>query len=175
MSRVAFPNPRSATDVSRVVPVLDIDRAAILLANTSGVCGFARIRKCSLFMNEFSRIPLMLICQAPDWCSSMTAINRRQKLEAMLAASPNDQMLRYMLAMEVDKESDHERSLELFRSLMNDAPPYVPAFLMAGQLLGRLERTNDARITYQTGIIEAQKQKNDHAAGEMTGFLQALD
>ena len=105
----------------------------------------------------------------------MTAINRRQKLETMLASAPDDQMLRYMLAMELDKESDYERSLELFRTLMSDATPYVPAFLMAGQLLARLERRNDARATYQTGITEAQKQKNDHAAGEMTGFLQALD
>ena len=105
----------------------------------------------------------------------MTAINRREKLESMLAASPDDQMLRYMLAMEFDKESDHERSLEMFRSLMSDAAPYVPAFLMAGQLFARLERAEEARATYQTGITEAQKQKNDHAAGEMAGFLQALD
>lgn len=105
----------------------------------------------------------------------MTAINRRQKLESMLAASPNDQMLRYMLALELDKESDHERSLELFRTLMSDSPPYVPAFLMAGQLFARLERTSEARATYLTGITEAQKQKNDHAAGEMTGFLQTLE
>ena len=105
----------------------------------------------------------------------MTTVNRKQKLEAMLAASPDDQMLRYMLAMELDKESEHERSLQLFRSLMSDEPPYVPAFLMAGQLFARLERTDDARATYQAGITEAKKQKNEHAAGEMTGFLQALN
>lgn len=104
----------------------------------------------------------------------MVAINRREKLEAMLATAPNDQMLRYMLALELDKESDHERSLELFRSLMGDAPPYVPAFLMAGQLFARLKRTDEARATYETGITEAKKQKNEHAAGEMAGFLQAL-
>ena len=105
----------------------------------------------------------------------MTTVNRKQKLEAMLAASPDDQMLRYMLAMELEKESDHERCLELFRSLMSDAPPYVPAFLMAGQLLTRLERTDEAKATYKTGITEAKKQKNDHAAGEMAGFLQTLE
>ncbi len=105
----------------------------------------------------------------------MTAVTRKQKLESMLAAAPDDQMLRYMLAMELDKESDHERSLELFRSLMHDAPPYVPAFLMAGQMLARLERTEDARTTYQAGIAEAKIQNNDHAAGEMSGFLQELE
>ncbi len=105
----------------------------------------------------------------------MTAVTRRQKLEAMLLASPNDQMLRYMLAMELDKEAEHGHSLELFGGLMKDAPPYVPAFLMAGQLLARLERLDEARSTYRTGILEAQRQGNDHAAGEMTGFLQTLD
>ena len=105
----------------------------------------------------------------------MTAVNRREKLETMLLASPNDQMLRYMLAMELDKEAEYDRSLELFGSLMNDAPPYVPAFLMAGQLLARLERVDEARSTYRTGVLEAQQQGNDHAAGEMTGFLQSLD
>jgi len=105
----------------------------------------------------------------------MTAVTRKQKLESMLAAAPDDQMLRYMLAMELDKESDHERSLELFRSLMHDAPPYVPAFLMAGQMLARLQRTEDARTTYQAGIAEAKIQNNDHAAGEMSGFLQELE
>ena len=104
----------------------------------------------------------------------MTAITRKQKLETMLAASPDDQMLRYMLAMECDKESEHQRSLELFQSLMEESPPYVPAFLMAGQLFARLNRLDEARRTYQTGIAEAESQGNDHAAGEMTGFLQTL-
>jgi len=105
----------------------------------------------------------------------MTTVTRRQKLEAMLLASPNDQMLRYMLAMELDKEAEHNRSLELFGSLMNEAPPYVPAFLMAGQLLARLERLEEARSAYRTGILEAERQGNDHAAGEMNGFLQSLE
>lgn len=104
----------------------------------------------------------------------MTTVSRRQKLESMLESSPRDQMLRYMLAMELDKEAAHSRSLDLFESLMKDTPPYVPAFLMAGQLLVRLERIDEAKATYQTGIAEAQTQRNDHAAGEMNGFLQEL-
>jgi tetratricopeptide (TPR) repeat protein len=104
----------------------------------------------------------------------MTGITRRQKLETMLAAAPDDQMLRYMLAMECDKESDYHRSLALFQGLMDESPPYVPAFLMAGQLLSRLDRFDEARRTYTNGILEAEKQNNDHAAGEMTSFLQSL-
>ena len=105
----------------------------------------------------------------------MTGITRRQKLESMLAASPDDQLLRYMLAMEFDKESDHQRSMVLFQGLMEESPPYVPAFLMAGQLLTRLDRLDEARNSYKMGIVAARTQNNDHAAGEMTSFLQALE
>jgi cytochrome c-type biogenesis protein CcmH/NrfG len=99
---------------------------------------------------------------------------RREKLEAMLAADPADQMLRYMLAMELDKEDAHDRSLELFGGLMSDNTPHVPAFLMAGQTLARLGRTEEARTTYEAGIAQAKLQGNEHAAGEMGQFLLEL-
>jgi len=101
--------------------------------------------------------------------------SRREKLEAMLQGSPTDQMLRYMLAMELDKEGHAEPALQNFDVLMKDSKPYVPAFLMAGQLLTRLGRANEAKETYQRGIAQAQLQENGHAAGEMAGFLASLD
>ena len=85
----------------------------------------------------------------------------------MLVGDPADQMLRYMLAMELDKEGEHDRSLELFQSLMSDATPHVPAFLMAGQQFARLGRTENARETYQNGIEHARSQGDEHAAGEI--------
>ena len=102
------------------------------------------------------------------------AQSRREKLESMLASDPADQMLRYMLALELDKESDHDRSLDLLESLMEDEQPYVPAFLMAGQQLARLNRIEEARQTYSTGIQQAAHQGNDHAAGEMAQFRDEL-
>ena len=84
-------------------------------------------------------------------------------------------MLRYMLAMELEKDGSDDRSLEFFRGLMNDSTPYVPAFLMAGQQLARTGNTEEARATYRAGIEQAQQQNNSHAAGEMAGFLAALE
>ncbi len=100
--------------------------------------------------------------------------SRKEKLEAMLANDPSDQTLRYMLAMELDKEDNSDRSLELLTSLMRDDKPYVPAFLMAGQQLARLGRIQDAVATYDGGIQQAQLQGDDHAAGEMAQFKQEL-
>jgi len=101
--------------------------------------------------------------------------SRREKLEVMLQAAPDDQLVRYMLAMETDREGATDRSLELFQDLMDAPVPYVPAFLMAGQLLMRLNRSADARQVFQAGIRQAELQQNTHAAGEMAGFLATLN
>jgi hypothetical protein len=92
----------------------------------------------------------------------------------MLAAEPHDQFLRYSLALELDKEGQNDRSLELLRGLGADELPYVPAFFMAGQQLARLGRIDDARQVLTAGIAAARKQGNAHAEGEMTEFLSGL-
>lgn len=100
--------------------------------------------------------------------------SRREKIEAMLADDPNDEFLRYSLAMELDKEAEHDASLELLGGLTKDSPPYVPAFFMAGQQLARLERVSEARAFLRDGIEEARRQNDAHAAGEMSEFLASL-
>jgi tetratricopeptide (TPR) repeat protein len=100
--------------------------------------------------------------------------SRRSRIEALLALEPGDQFLRYSLAMELDKEGDHDRSLAAFGELQNDAPPYVPAFFMAAQQLVKLERISEARDALRRGIDEARRQGNAHAAGEMSELLASL-
>ncbi len=104
----------------------------------------------------------------------MTAPTRREKFEAMLAAEPQDQFLRYALAMEYEKEGDHERSLDFLRGLMADDPPHVPSFFMAGQHLTKQDRIAEARDVLRAGIEHARQQGNAHAAGEMSEFLAGL-
>ena len=101
-------------------------------------------------------------------------MSRREKIEAMLADDPGDTFLRYSLAMELDKEGNHDASLTRFAELSQDDPPYVPAFFMAGQQLVRLGRIDEARTILRDGIAAARVQDNLHAAGEMTEFLASL-
>ncbi len=100
--------------------------------------------------------------------------SRREKIEAMLADEPDDTFLRYSLAMELDKEGEHDRSLEELDRLTKDTPPCVPAFFMSGQQLARLDRVNEARSILRDGIEEARQQNDTHAAGEMSEFLASL-
>ncbi len=104
----------------------------------------------------------------------MTTHGRREKIEAMLSEQPDDTFLRYSLAMELQKEGRHEESLSRFRELMNDKPPYVPAFLMSAKQLMQLQRAPDARAALRDGIERARQQGDTHAASEMAELLTAL-
>ena len=104
----------------------------------------------------------------------MTETTRRSKIEAMLTDDPQDTMLRYMLAMELEKDGEHDRSLELFAQLRTESPPHIPAFFMAAQQLTRLDRIEEARTILRDGIEQARTQGDSHAAGEMSEFLQGL-
>jgi hypothetical protein len=100
--------------------------------------------------------------------------SRRSRIEGLLAFDPTDQFLRYSLAMELEKEGDHDRSLSGLQELQNDSAPYVPAFFMAAQQLAKLNRIAEAREMLRRGIDEARRQGNAHAAGEMSEFLSSL-
>jgi predicted Zn-dependent protease len=100
--------------------------------------------------------------------------NRLNKLEAMLADDPDDGLLKYMLALELEKASDHDRSLQLLAELMSAEPPYVPAFLMAGQQSVTIGQPEAARTIWQAGIQAARDQDDEHAAGEMAQFINDL-
>lgn len=103
----------------------------------------------------------------------MTA-SRREKLEGMLANDPDDQFLRYALAMELDKAGDSEQALSLFSGLTQGDPPHVAAFFMAAQMLARISRVDESRSFLRDGIEEARRQGDSHAAGEMAEFLTSL-
>lgn len=101
-------------------------------------------------------------------------MSRREQLEAMLTDDPQDTFLRYALAMELDSEGESEPGIEMFRGLMEDSPPYVPAFFMLGQLLARMNRVEESRQVLVQGIEQARVQNDMHAAGEMSEFLASL-
>ena len=104
----------------------------------------------------------------------MPAPTRREKIEAMLKDDPQDQFLRYGLAVEYDNEERYEESLDLFKGLTQDSPPHVQSCFRAAQLLVKLDRIGEARGLLRDGIEFARQQGNAHAAGEMSELLMSL-
>ena len=101
-------------------------------------------------------------------------MSRRQQIEEMLLEDPQDEFLRYSLAMELAKDGEVEKSLDLFKQLYSGSPPHVPAFFMAAQQLTKQGEINEARTILRNGIDAAREQGNTHAAGEMSEFLSNL-
>lgn len=100
--------------------------------------------------------------------------SRRERIEAMLVSEPRDTFLRYSLSVELQKEGEIERSLAGYRDLMDDSPPYIPAFFRASQMLVDENRVTEARTILRDGIEQARLQGDAHAAGEMSEFLASL-
>lgn len=105
----------------------------------------------------------------------MPAKNRREMIEEMLAESPGDAELRYMLAMEYASAGDDAGAVRCFQEMIEVAPNYPPAYHQAGRALQRLNRIAEARTLLTQGIPLALKQGDQHAAGEMTELLQSLE
>ena len=98
------------------------------------------------------------------------------QIEAMLAEDPEDAFLRYGLALEHASAGDDATSVEVLRDLIHRtaANPYIPAYLMAGQSLIRLDRMPEASDLLRQGIAAAGKSGDIHAQGEMQGLLDSI-
>lgn len=114
-----------------------------------------------------------LNCVLPE-STGMTALNRRQKIEQMLADEPHDIFLRYSLAMELSNEGELEQALNLLKQLSQEVPPYVPAFFRSAQMLADIDRVDEARQFLRDGIEAARTQGDLHAAAEMGEMLSDL-
>jgi cytochrome c-type biogenesis protein CcmH/NrfG len=104
----------------------------------------------------------------------MAAKTRRQQLEEMIADDPTDAVSRYFLAMDHAGAGENDAAWRCFEEMFARTPDYVPAYLQAGQLLVRMSRPDEAARVFRQGIAVAQQQKDEHAAGEMTAFLEQI-
>src|SRR5579884_2203784 len=104
----------------------------------------------------------------------MTGKSRKQQIEEMLTEDPDDPFLRYGLAMEYVSAGQDEEAVRCFEELLRMAPNYVPGYMQAGRALTRLNRIEEARAVFQSGIAAAQKQGDRHAAEEMAELLEGL-
>ena len=104
----------------------------------------------------------------------MVLSDRKTQLIEMLTEQPGDDFLRYALAMEHAKHKDVESALKLYDELMQQESPYVPAFFMAGQLLAQEGESERAVPILESGVAEAERQGNAHAAGEMREYIAII-
>ena len=112
----------------------------------------------------------------------MPTSSRLQQIEDLLVSEPNDEFLRYAQAMEHTSLGDDAAAVTHLQSLiaLNPAAPYIPAFLMCGQALLRLDREKDAATVLRAGIAAAgalgpMNADAVHARSELQGLLDSIE
>jgi len=101
-------------------------------------------------------------------------MNRREKLEAMLAQSPDDPFLRYALALAWAGEGDPSAARNQLEALLASNADYVPAYFQLAQLQVTQGDAERAKPVLIRGIEMARRAGDEHAESEMRGFLEQL-
>lgn len=101
--------------------------------------------------------------------------DRLQKIQAMLADSPADPELLYMLAMEQVSLGDDRGAVQAFSDAISADANYVAAYHQAGRALVRLGEDARAKSILDAGIKVSLARGNTHAAGEMSELLASME
>ena len=104
-------------------------------------------------------------------------MSRREKIEAMLAEDPGDIFLRYSLAMELDKQGEHDASLARFAELTRDDPQFANTLGIIHQVRGegRLAEMLVHWASDQTSLpSEKAKLREVSLVADATGKLAKL-
>ena len=105
---------------------------------------------------------------------TQTQKSRREMLEQIVAAKPNDAFALYGLALECAKLGDDPSATQHFQKLLETNPGYVAGYFQFGQHLGRVGRIDEAKKLLSEGILVAQKAGDTHARDEMHAALALL-
>lgn len=95
-------------------------------------------------------------------------------LEKMTASGQADPFAWYGLALEYRSLGRLDDALSTFEKLRERDPSYVPMYLMAGQVLVKLARPEEAKSWLQQGVERARAKGDSHALSEISGLLAEL-
>ena len=105
----------------------------------------------------------------------MASEHRIEKLKENIANDPTDSFSRYALALEYSSINEPLTAIEILEELLKQDEKYLPAYHQLGQLLGKMNKTQEAKIIYRKGMDLAVQQQDDKTAKEMREELEELE
>lgn len=102
-------------------------------------------------------------------------MNRIEKLQEFLQASPNDSFLQHALALEYVKIDNDAAAQKLFETILEREPGYVGSYYHLGKLHERNGNLPMAMAVYKRGMEETKKANDRHAYNELQGALEELE
>ncbi len=101
-------------------------------------------------------------------------MNRIERIQQMLLASPKDNFLRHALALEQIKEGNDIEAENLFVEILNDSPQYVGSYYHLAKLFERKGQTESAIEWYERGMKAAKAAGDNHAYNELQSAYEEL-
>ncbi len=101
-------------------------------------------------------------------------MDRIEKLNEFLKASPKDNFLRHALALEYIKIGDDFKARILFEEILTESPDYVGSYYHLAKLLEKLTHRDLAIEWYEKGMAAAKKAKDNHAYNELQAAYEDL-
>jgi predicted Zn-dependent protease len=92
----------------------------------------------------------------------------------MVEQKPDEPFVRYSLAMAYRSAGMGADAAREFEELSRRAPDYVPTYLMLGQVLESIGRSDEASDAYERGIAAATRKGEAHARNELAQSLEVL-
>jgi tetratricopeptide (TPR) repeat protein len=105
----------------------------------------------------------------------MASEERIKKLKEIIQKDPTDAFSQYALALEYNGINEPLTAIEILEELLNRDAKYLPAYHQLGQLLGKMNKTQEAKKIYRTGVDLAVSQNDDKTAKEMREELEELE
>lgn len=101
-------------------------------------------------------------------------MSRREQLQEMLSAEPNDVFLNYALAKAMVESGETDEGIAQFQKTLQIDPKHVPSYFQMAQAQAADGDVDPARKTLTQGIQIAREAGDEHAEMEMTEFLDTL-
>jgi predicted Zn-dependent protease len=101
--------------------------------------------------------------------------NRKQAILKMLEETPDDEFLNYALSLELEKENNISKSIEILYNIQKINPNYLGLYLKLAQMLVSTNALEAAINILNSGIDIAKSQKNKKAEGELNELLLGLE
>lgn len=101
-------------------------------------------------------------------------MDRIQKLEEFLRASPQDNFLRHALALEHIKLNNDDKAQVLFEEILTASPDYIGSYYHLAKLLERRGETEAAIQWYEKGLAAAKAAGDQHAYNELQSAYEDL-
>jgi tetratricopeptide (TPR) repeat protein len=101
--------------------------------------------------------------------------SRIETLKQYISEDPADTFSHYALALEYAKADNREEAISILKGILENEPDYLAAYYQLGLLYEQTKLIEEAKETYEKGIVIARKKNDNKTLNELRYALDAIE